>query len=105
MTRKTSVHGNIEAMKNAVIVIITLLLSLNIYAANTNLILVRHAEKEGGSDPALTSQGRIRANALIGLTKLFNIEAVYTSSAKRTIQTGTPLANHLKLTINSNISP
>jgi phosphohistidine phosphatase SixA len=56
----------------------------------TQVILTRHAEKEAGSDPGLTAAGRRRATFLGDLIKHMShpLGAVYTSTARRTIETG-----------------
>ena len=74
-------------------------------AAETKIIIVRHAEKELGQDPVLTSAGRERASALGRLLSgQFNVSGIYTSNYIRTIQTATPLAAELNLEMNSSIS-
>lgn len=56
----------------------------------TQVILTRHAEKGPGDDPGLTEAGRRRATRLGELLKHIDhpLTAVFTSSARRTIETG-----------------
>jgi 2,3-bisphosphoglycerate-dependent phosphoglycerate mutase len=87
---------------------ITFLLLLSIFelqAVETTIILSRHAEKGSGQNPSLSSAGQERAVSLIKLSNNFQISGVYSSSAKRTLQTGKPLADLFKLSIEQSISP
>jgi broad specificity phosphatase PhoE len=55
--------------------------------------LVRHAEKEAGTgDVALSDAGKKRAEARVRDMKDADIQAIYTTSWKRTKQTAEPLA-------------
>ena len=68
----------------------------------TVVILVRHAEKvtpdPPDHDPALTAEGRARAQALVGALADAGVDAIVTSQWRRTRQTAAPLAAHLGLT-------
>ena len=57
--------------------------------------LVRHAEKEGGPDPALTAAGKVRAAALSELLRDDGIDAVLSSDFRRTRETAQPVATVL----------
>lgn len=63
--------------------------------------LVRHAEKQSGSnpDPDLTAEGRARADALADLLAGRGIDEVVASQFLRTQQTVQPLAERLGLTV------
>lgn len=62
------------------------------------VFLIRHAEKElAGADPALTAKGRERAAAWAGLLKSAGLDAVFTSEARRTKETGGIIAETLNL--------
>lgn len=65
----------------------------------TTVILVRHAEKQTGSDPELTEEGRKRAELLARMMKDAGIKAIYASEYKRTLHTVEPLAKQLNLDI------
>lgn len=67
--------------------------------AQTTIYLVRHAEKGKGRNPDLTTAGKQRAEALQKLLAKANIVAVYSTQTKRTMQTGQPVAEAQKLTI------
>ena len=60
----------------------------------TTFILVRHAEKadDGTKDPGLTDEGRIRATHLAEMLSKTSIQAIYSTSFKRTRNTVSPLA-------------
>lgn len=58
----------------------------------TTVFLVRHAEKESGSDPALTTEGQERAAALAKLLQDVQLDAIYSTSYRRTLETAAPVA-------------
>jgi 2,3-bisphosphoglycerate-dependent phosphoglycerate mutase len=57
-------------------------------------VLLRHAEKENSvsADPALTLQGQLQATALASLLRDQPIDAVYSTTYRRTRDTVAPLA-------------
>ncbi len=59
------------------------------------LYLVRHAEKQDGDDPALTTAGEARAEALADRLEGEGIEAVWSTDYRRTLATAAPLADRL----------
>jgi len=73
-----------------------------IMAADTMLIVVRHAEKstDDPKDPGLSEQGNARANKLAEVLKGSGVKAVYTTQYKRTQQTGLPTATEAGLQVN-----
>ncbi|MFK8029817.1 MAG: histidine phosphatase family protein [Gammaproteobacteria bacterium] len=72
----------------------------------TVVAVVRHAEKMGGPNPALTAAGEQRANALRDRLAGVNITGVYSTNTQRTRQTAQPLATlkGVPVTIYSNPS-
>jgi len=54
---------------------------------DTHFIFVRHAEKQGGKDPALTKSGILRAQILGDILKPIKLNAIYSSDYKRTRET------------------
>jgi broad specificity phosphatase PhoE len=68
-------------------------------AADTLVVLVRHAEKadEPGPDPALSEAGEQRAQALVGRLKHTGIDTIYVTSLQRTALTAKPLAQQLDI--------
>jgi phosphohistidine phosphatase SixA len=59
----------------------------------TTFILVRHAEKADGSDdPELSEAGKARAQRLAEVLSKTSIQAIYSTSYKRTRDTVSPLA-------------
>lgn len=63
-----------------------------------SIYLVRHAEKlDLGKDPDLSPEGKTRAANLARMLKDSKISAIYTSEYKRTINTGAPAAEALKI--------
>ena len=63
----------------------------------TTVVLVRHAEKQGGRDPSLTDAGRNRAEMLTRILRRVPIAAVYTSEFRRTQETVAPLCREREL--------
>jgi len=59
---------------------------------DTVVVLVRHAEKEAGDDPALDGAGRARARALAHALSEWPGGAIYVSQFRRTRETAAPLA-------------
>lgn len=68
-------------------------------AGDTWIVLVRHAEKEAGDDPALTPAGTERAAHLATILKAFPLDAVFTTPFQRTRQTATPAATQAGLAL------
>lgn len=64
-----------------------------ISSTETVCILLRHAEKENvGTDPDLTSAGKLRAEELKRLLGNVHVDNIYTTAYNRTRQTAIPLA-------------
>jgi broad specificity phosphatase PhoE len=70
---------------------------LSTAAAQSNIFIVRHAEKAAstGKDPDLSEAGRVRAESLAKMLKDATIAAIYATEFKRTQQTEAPLAKAL----------
>ncbi|MEX2219182.1 MAG: phosphoglycerate mutase family protein [Phycisphaerales bacterium] len=67
-------------------------------AGDVTIILVRHAEKvDESEDPDLSPAGRRRAASLAEALRDSGVSAVYTTTYKRTRQTGAAVADRLKL--------
>lgn len=63
------------------------------WAAPTIIYVTRHGEKAAdGKDPDLTAQGQMRARSIAKILSKAGIAAVYSTSTRRTVQTGTPSA-------------
>src|SRR4026207_196400 len=58
---------------------------------HAKLWLVRHAEKEAGTDPLLTAEGNKRAGDLFRVLKDKKIQRIYVTQYKRTQNTGDSL--------------
>ncbi len=70
----------------------------------TNLILVRHAEKNTATnnfDPELTAQGKKRARKLRTILDSLEISGIYSTPFDRNMQTVMPLAAHKGMDIQS----
>lgn len=65
----------------------------------TIFLLVRHAEKLGGSDPGLTEDGQARANALADVLANAGVDRIVSSQFRRTQDTAAPLADRLGLEV------
>lgn len=65
----------------------------------TTVVLVRHAEKQGGPNPVLTPEGRQRAEALVDVVGGAGVAAVYATNLCRTALTAEPLALELGKTV------
>ena len=65
------------------------------------IYLVRHAEKQAGPDPALTPIGEQRAENYAEWLGACEIQHVFSTETQRTTQTATPLAEKLKLEVQS----
>jgi broad specificity phosphatase PhoE len=62
------------------------------------IVVVRHADKiDNTDDAALSPTGEAQARRLAHVLKDVGISAIYTTQFKRTIQTGAPLADLLKI--------
>jgi len=81
-------------MKNAILVLICCATQQFVFAqlpagisGKTNLYFVRHAEKEAGSDPVLTTNGKKRAGDLMRTLKNKQVKRIYVTQFKRTQMT------------------
>ena len=72
------------------LLLFSILFSANTFAADTMIIVVRHAEKstDDPKDPSLSEQGIARASKLAAVLKDVDLKAVYATQYKRTQQTG-----------------
>jgi broad specificity phosphatase PhoE len=61
----------------------------------TTVILIRHAEKLGGEDPALSGAGITRAESLARILRDLEVDVLIASQFRRTQQTLEPLARLL----------
>lgn len=60
-------------------------------SSGTKIYVVRHAEKDTGNNPQLTAAGRKRAGDLLQILQQKNIQRIYSTPYRRTIQTGDSL--------------
>lgn len=70
-------------------------------AAETTILVVRHAEKADPSatDPGLSPDGRERARVLRDMLRSVDLTAIYSTKYRRTIDTVTPCAESHKLNV------
>lgn len=61
--------------------------------------LIRHAEKQGGSDPELTEAGKERAAFWADYLSSEDVDLVYSTDTKRTMATASPIAQANNLTV------
>ncbi len=71
----------------------------NILSKKTTVFLVRHAEKDTGTNPRLTVAGMQRAGALLHALQNKNLQRIYVTQYQRTQMTGDSL--HLQLHIDT----
>jgi hypothetical protein len=67
----------------------------------TTIILVRHAERDPGTDPPLNSEGQTRAQTLAQTLGQNGVTAIYATNFLRNRQTAEPLAKKLGLTVST----
>ena len=60
--------------------------------ALTRIVLVRHAEKDKGTNPPLTERGVRRAAVLARMLSEAGVDAIYTTDLERSKQTARPLS-------------
>jgi 2,3-bisphosphoglycerate-dependent phosphoglycerate mutase len=65
--------------------------------AQETVLIIRHAEKAEGADPALTDAGRLRALSWAQILGDSGVQAVVTSDARRTKETGAIIAAALSI--------
>src|SRR5437867_993077 len=83
----------------ALALFLLIFVSVSIASAQPVVVIVRHAEKAtNGSDPALSSAGRARADALARILKDSGITAIFTTEFKRTQETAAPTATSTHVT-------
>ncbi len=61
------------------------------FSTTTKIYLARHAEKQSGTDPALTQRGNKRAGDLLQTLKNKHLQHIYVTQYKRTQMTGDSL--------------
>ena len=73
--------------------VLLLLFAVPLFAADTVVFAVRHAEKvaDGSADPALTPEGTARAASLARILRDAGITVVYSTPTTRTRTTARPL--------------
>jgi 2,3-bisphosphoglycerate-dependent phosphoglycerate mutase len=90
-----------------VVFVVLMCISYSVFAQTTTIWLVRHAEKEAVAagtemmsvtDPNLSAEGKLRAEALAAELKDQKITAVFSTPYKRTLQTAEPTLKQFKLT-------
>lgn len=88
-------------MKYFVVFYLLLIFQQDLFAqsapAVTKIYIVRHGEKETGSDPLLTPAGNKRAGDLMRLLQNEGIQKIYVSNYRRTQNTGDSLRIQLKI--------
>jgi len=88
-------------MRNLLPMLVAVLcLSTPVHAQPERVVLVRHAEKsaEPKDDPALSSAGQQRAQALADALEHAQVRSIITTQFRRTRETAAPLAERLHIT-------
>ena len=70
-------------------------------AQKWTFILVRHGEKQTGSDPELNEQGTLRAQRLADMLQHIPLDKVYSTDYRRTQLTAEPTAKNQNLAVTS----
>jgi broad specificity phosphatase PhoE len=78
--------------------LLAMLGAMPVSAADT-VYVIRHLQKESGSDPALTAEGRAGASALAELLADKGVTAIYATETRRAMETAAPLAARLGIAI------
>lgn len=68
------------------------------WAPPSVVIVIRHAERDPGTDPPLNAAGQARAQALAHVAGVASVTAIYATEFQRTQQTVAPLAAARSLT-------
>jgi broad specificity phosphatase PhoE len=84
--------------RRAIAVLIALLLPAAARAQRA-LIIVRHAEKISDTDERLSEAGVARAARLAAMLRDAGVTAIYATNTERTIHTAKPLADALRLSV------
>jgi broad specificity phosphatase PhoE len=71
---------------------------LGLFASPSVVIVIRHAERDPGTDPPLNAAGQVRAQALAHVAGVAGVTAIYATEFQRTQQTVAPLAAARSLT-------
>jgi broad specificity phosphatase PhoE len=66
-----------------------------------SIYVMRHLQKAGGDDPALSAEGAANAQRLVRFFKADPPRAIYVSTARRARETAEPLAAALRLSLKS----
>jgi broad specificity phosphatase PhoE len=66
--------------------------------AAPSVYVMRHLQKEAGSDPGLSAEGRANAERLVAFFAKDPPAAIYVSTTRRAQETAAPLAARLRLT-------
>ncbi|UVC19419.1 phosphoglycerate mutase family protein [Mesorhizobium onobrychidis] len=72
---------------------VTILRKYKLLLWSATVILVRHAERAAGANPALSATGQARANLLRDMVQDEDLSAVFVTDTLRSQQTGQPAAN------------
>ena len=88
-------------VKSVFMIMILWVFTTQVFAEDSfTLYLVRHGEKQtDGNNPSLSRCGRLRALQLAKMLAKVDIEAVYSTYYKRTMETAAPLAQQKSLAI------
>jgi phosphohistidine phosphatase SixA len=68
-------------------------------AGDTIYVIVRHAQKAGGDDPGLTTEGEAHAQALAAALADAGVSAIYATPYRRTQATAAPLAARMGIEV------
>ncbi|MFC0119093.1 histidine phosphatase family protein [Pseudoalteromonas xiamenensis] len=80
-------------------ILLSTVLCASFASTAADVVLFRHAEKQDGADPSLTTAGEARAKRIANLIEPLSPTALYSTDYNRTQQTIAPLAKKTQLQV------
>lgn len=97
-TKRFFTHANYKwALAGVVLVVACWVIYPCWWRPMVTAVVIRHAEKGPGTDPPLIGAGEDRAQELVRVLGSVPFSRIYVTEYVRTLQTATPLAEHLAI--------